>query len=96
MRERIVFEEFAVRVGHDEFVGGLAVCDRKAVILVVLNQADDLEIVLLPVRRLDVQGIAKLDLSFDLGVAVLCVDCLPPDSRELLVQVASDVGVVFS
>jgi hypothetical protein len=77
LRQLVVLEQLAVFVGHDELVGFLAVGDREAVVLVVLDEADDFELVLLAVRRLDDEGVAELDFPFA-GVAVVSVDCRPP------------------
>jgi hypothetical protein len=57
-------------------------------VLVVLDEPHDLVIVLAAVSRLDDEGVAKLHLAvalavanaFALGVAVLRVDCKPPNA----------------
>jgi hypothetical protein len=78
LREFVVLKELTVRVGHDELVGCLAIRHGEPVVLVVFHEADDFKVELLPVRRLDVECVAKLDFSVALCVAVLSVDGLPP------------------
>jgi hypothetical protein len=57
----VVVEQLAGVVGDDELVFLVAVTDGIAVALLVLDQADDLVLVLLAVRRLDDQDVAEFD-----------------------------------
>jgi hypothetical protein len=61
LREFVVVEQRAGRVGHDELIGFLAVADREGVVFIVLHQADDLELQLLPVGRFDNENVAKFE-----------------------------------
>ncbi len=90
LRERFVFEQFPGVVGYDELVGGLAIADRVAVVLVVLDDADDFELELLPVVRLHDEDVAEFDFAFcSTRLSVVRVD------GSLLMQVAGDVRGVF-
>lgn len=63
MRDLVVFEQIAFRVGHDEFILAFAVADRIRGLAFVFDQADDLEFDLPPVRRLDEERLAQLERS---------------------------------
>jgi hypothetical protein len=64
LRELLVGEELPLGVGHDELVGLLAVANRVAAVLVVLDQTDDLELDRLSVVGLDDEDVPQLELRF--------------------------------
>ena len=90
LRERFVLEQLPGVVGYDELVGGLAIADRVAVVLVVFDDADHFELEFLPVVRLHDEDVAKFDFAFcSARLSDVRVD------GSLLMQVASDVRVVL-
>jgi hypothetical protein len=97
LRELLVSEQIAGRVGDDELVLTFAVADRIRRLILVLDQTDDLELDFAPIRRLDGEGLTQLERvaltgrRTGLTVAVVRVYDGPPVS----VQIAFDVCVVF-
>ncbi len=99
--ELVVREQRPLHVGDDEFVGLFAVADRVRDVLIVLDEADDFELDLLAVIRLDNKNVAQFERT---GYRVVCRfdEGLPIGSRLRrprldggLMQVACDVGFVF-
>ncbi len=97
MRELLVCEQVAGRVGDDEFILTFAVADCIRRLILVLDQTDDLKLDLAAVRRLDDESLAQLERfalagrRTGLTVSVVRVYGGPPIS----VQIAFDVCVVF-
>jgi hypothetical protein len=67
LREFIVVEQRAGRVGHDELIGFLAVAHGEGVVFIVFDEAHDLELQFLSVRRFDDENVAKFEQAVICG-----------------------------
>ena len=76
LRERFIFQEIAVTVGHDEFIGLTAVRDAVARAgFFIFNDGHDFVFVLLAVVGFDDEDVLKLELSVArLRIAVVAID----------------------
>jgi hypothetical protein len=61
LRDLVIFEEVPLRVGHDELVLAFTVANRIRRLAFVFDEADDLELDLAPVRRLDEERFPQLE-----------------------------------
>jgi len=81
LRKLVVIEELAARIGYDEFVRLLAIRNGKRIVVFIFHDADDLELILLALRRFDDENILQFDFAFaavfTLGTVVR-VDLGPP------------------
>ena len=57
LSEFVVVDQLAILVGHDEFVGCLAIRDGERIVLVVFHDADDLEFVFFAVDGFDDENV---------------------------------------